>query len=86
MADLEPITSILRRELMIAAGASAKLSRCLYEMARALREHLQPDVECATELSTLDGGDGNKPAHQEPAPSLLSPEQTFWDLTGGDRE
>ncbi len=48
MTSLEPITSLLIRETSIAASAAGKLSRALWEVSRALRNHLQPDVKSAT--------------------------------------
>ena len=44
---IEPLTSLLIRETTIAAAAAGKLSRALWQISRVLREHLQPDVECA---------------------------------------
>ncbi len=43
----EPLTSLLIRETSIAAAAAGKLSGALWQISRVLREHLQPDVECA---------------------------------------
>ncbi len=45
--ESEPLTSLLVRETAIAAAASGKLSRALWQISRVLKEHLQPDVECA---------------------------------------
>ena len=44
-AGPEPLTSLLRRELAIAASGAGKLSRALWEMNRVLRDALQPDVK-----------------------------------------
>ncbi len=43
----EPLTSILRRELAILAAGAGKMCGAAWEMNRALRKHLQPDVESA---------------------------------------
>ncbi len=45
--EVEPLTSLLIRECVIAASAAGKLSGALWQISRVLRKHLQPDVECA---------------------------------------
>ncbi len=41
----EPLTSLMIRELSILARDFGRASRGFTEMARALREHLRPDLE-----------------------------------------
>ncbi len=45
--EIEPLTSLLRRECAIAAAGAGKLSGALWEMNRVLRQHLQPQLDYA---------------------------------------
>jgi len=44
--DVEPLTSLMIRELRITAHKFGQVSRSMDVMARMLRLHLQPDVKC----------------------------------------
>ncbi len=55
----EPLTSLLIREAVIAASAAGKLSRALWQVARVLREHLQPEINNAR-LATNKGESGDE--------------------------
>ena len=74
---IEPLTSLLRRELAIAASGAGKLSRALWEMNRVLRQHLQPDVEC-DKMAINKGRSGAEtsiPSGDAPLlPGLVEPE------------
>jgi hypothetical protein len=72
----EPLTSLLIREVTIAAAAAGKLSGALWQMGRVLRTHLQPDVEC-DKMAINKGRSGTEKAEaQTEAPSLpLFPEE-----------
>ncbi len=70
----EPLTSLLIRELTIAAGAAGKLARCLDEMARVLRLHLQPDVESATRAINTGKSGAEESRSSGPAPLLPFPD------------
>ncbi len=72
----EPITSILRRELIIAAAASGKLSRCFDEMARALRKHLQPELDCAKD-GYQQGEVGSEASVRSGKPATSGPDDPF---------
>ncbi len=74
MEHPEPFTSILIRELTILAREFGHVSRACWLISRALREHLQPDVECATDGSQLGVVSGKRAPHQAELPLLPYPE------------
>jgi hypothetical protein len=74
VAELEPITSLLIREVSIAASASGKLSRSLWEISRVLRQHLQPDVKCGKMALTRERS-GAEQSEAGPLTALADPFQ-----------
>ena len=73
VAELEPITSLLIRETSIAAAASGKLSRALWEISRVLRLHLQPDVK----YDKMAINKGRSGAERSEAGPLTAPADPF---------
>ena len=70
----EPITSLLRRELAIAASGAGKLTGALWEMNRALRTHLQPELDC-DKMAINKGRSGAETSRvSDEAPLLPFPE------------
>ena len=72
---VEPLTSLLIRELRISARKFGQIARSMDEMARALRLHLQPDVEKAMMPSTRERLD--QETDETPVESLVQPSLVF---------
>ncbi len=75
---VEPLTSLLIRELRIMSAKFGQVSRCADEMARALRLHLQSDVNNAR-MAPNKGQSGAEAADDPQSdapllPGLVEPE------------
>ncbi len=76
---MEPLTSLMIRELRILARDFGRASRGFDEMARALRKHLQPEIESAR-MALNEEEVGTDPSRAQgealslPFPSLEEPE------------
>ncbi len=70
---MEPLTSLMIRELRILGAEFGRASRGCNEMARALREHLQPEVAYATYKRTKGKSGADAPQLSLPGSSSDDP-------------
>ena len=76
MVEVEPITSLLIRELRIVARDIARVSRDYDALAKILRQHLQPDIGCAKLPGNKEDGELGAPSsNPEGVPSDPFPGQ-----------
>ncbi len=74
---VEPLTSLLRRELVILAKKYGDISSAHWELARVLREHLQPELKNAKMAPNKGqlGAEISEPSGGAPLlPGLVEPE------------
>jgi hypothetical protein len=78
----ETLTSLLLREVTIAASGAGKLSRALWEVSRVLREHLRVDAKY--DKMAINKGRSGAETDETPVESRSQPSLDFG--SGNERD